>query len=129
MFKPTANRRQFLTTTGSAFAALLASGCMTRGAAAPINGTSFVGYGPLKIDPEGLLDLPEGFSYRVLSSLGDLMDDGGTVPDKKSYWYEIMSLFRRMEPAVQLLRVSEHIRVKLSRVVRRISSSTLHLST
>lgn len=29
-----------------------------------------------------MLDLPEGFSYRVLSSLGDAMDDGGTVPDK-----------------------------------------------
>ncbi|EDL49387.1 alkaline phosphatase PhoX [Erythrobacter sp. SD-21] len=33
-------------------------------------------------DPAGLLDLPEGFSYRLLSSLGDAMSDGGTVPDK-----------------------------------------------
>ncbi|ODS61085.1 MAG: phosphatase [Erythrobacter sp. SCN 68-10] len=29
-----------------------------------------------------MLDLPQGFSYRVISSLGDAMDDGGTVPDK-----------------------------------------------
>lgn len=33
-------------------------------------------------DPMGLLDLPPGFSCRVLSRLGDAMDDGGTVPDK-----------------------------------------------
>jgi secreted PhoX family phosphatase len=28
------------------------------------------------------MDLPPGFSYRVLSALGDAMDDGGTVPDR-----------------------------------------------
>ena len=42
----------------------------------------FEGYGPLVADPNGLLDLPRGFSYRLLSSLGDAMADGGTVPDK-----------------------------------------------
>lgn len=40
------------------------------------------GYGALVPDPAGMLDLPRGFSYRVLSALGDAMDDGGTVPDK-----------------------------------------------
>ncbi|WNO52417.1 alkaline phosphatase PhoX [Stakelama saccharophila] len=39
------------------------------------------GYGPLKPDPVGLLDLPEGFSYRIVSQLGDRMDDGFRVPD------------------------------------------------
>lgn len=72
------HRRQFLSATASAFAALSLSGCMTRGAM-PSN---FAGYGPLVPDPQGLLDLPEGFSYRLLSSLGEAMDDGGTVPDK-----------------------------------------------
>lgn len=38
------------------------------------------GYGPLVPDPEGLLDLPRGFSYRVLSRTGDAMDDGLLVP-------------------------------------------------
>ena len=72
------DRRQFLRATGSAFAALAASGCARNGlASAP----AFAGYGPLVADPAGLLDLPPGFSYRVLSSLGDAMDDGGTVPD------------------------------------------------
>ncbi|MDJ0642671.1 MAG: DUF839 domain-containing protein [Erythrobacter sp.] len=79
---PESDRRQFLGATGSAFAALLASGCMVRGATDPSGGRAFAGYGPLVPDPAGMLDLPRGFSYRVLSSLGDAMDDGGTVPDK-----------------------------------------------
>lgn len=83
-----ADRRRFLGATATAFAALAASGCMTRGAPAastaraPATGGSFAGYGALVPDPAGLLDLPEGFSYRVISRLGDAMDDGGTVPDR-----------------------------------------------
>ena len=80
-----ANRRRFLGATATAFAALAASGCMTRGAlatSARATGGGFAGYGALKPDPAGLLDLPEGFSYRVISRLGDRMDDGGTVPDR-----------------------------------------------
>jgi hypothetical protein len=38
------------------------------------------GYGPLLRDPERIFDLPEGFSYRVLSKVGDEMDDGLLVP-------------------------------------------------
>jgi len=80
------DRRRFLGATASAFAALAASGCMTRGPAttarAPATGGSFAGYGALVPDPAGFLDLPEGFSYRVISRLGDAMDDGGTVPDR-----------------------------------------------
>ncbi|HEX8225411.1 MAG TPA: alkaline phosphatase PhoX [Allosphingosinicella sp.] len=40
-----------------------------------------VGYGPLRPDPAGLFDLPDGFSYRVLSRFGDRMDDGFRVPN------------------------------------------------
>ena len=74
-----ADRRLFLRATGTAFAALAASGCV-RGAVASAAGPA--GYGPLLADPNGLIDLPQGFSYRVLSSLGDAMSDGGTVPDQ-----------------------------------------------
>ena len=73
------DRRRFLA-TGSAFAALVASGCQTRMTAGASAGEA-TGYGPLLPDPEGLIDLPEGFSYRVISKLGDAMDDGLTVPD------------------------------------------------
>ncbi|QUI71993.1 alkaline phosphatase PhoX [Pseudoalteromonas sp. M8] len=44
--------------------------------------TMIAGYGPLITDPNGLLDLPQGFSYQIVSSLGDKMSDGFTVPDK-----------------------------------------------
>lgn len=37
-------------------------------------------YGPLVPDPDGLLDLPEGFSYRIVEEVGDPMDDGFEVP-------------------------------------------------
>ena len=40
------------------------------------------GYGPLLPDPAGLLDLPRGFSYRILSRRGESMDDGHVVPDR-----------------------------------------------
>lgn len=38
------------------------------------------GYGPLVPDPNRLLDLPEGFTYQVISQSGDTMDDGLFVP-------------------------------------------------
>ena len=82
----TPDRRRFLAATATAFAALAASGCTTRSGmtaarACPAGG-GFAGYGALRPDPAGFLDLPQGFSYRVLSRLGDAMDDGGTVPDR-----------------------------------------------
>ena len=38
------------------------------------------GWGELVPDPEGILDLPPGFTYRVLEESGDPMDDGYVVP-------------------------------------------------
>lgn len=75
------NRRTFMAATGSAFAALLASGCM-RYSGDPSGSLAASLYGPLLPDPAGLLDLPKGFSYRIISKLGDAMSDGGTVPDR-----------------------------------------------
>jgi hypothetical protein len=39
------------------------------------------GYGPLIADPLGLLDLPSGFTYSVISTAGERMNDGFVVPD------------------------------------------------
>jgi secreted PhoX family phosphatase len=39
-------------------------------------------WGPLGKDPHRILNLPEGFSYRVLSRTGDRMSDGYLVPGK-----------------------------------------------
>src|SRR5690606_34192327 len=76
----TFDRRRFLKTTSATLTAVLASGCMGRPQSIA-KSQSALPYGPLLPDPNGLLDLPAGFSYRILSSLGDQMDDGGTVPD------------------------------------------------
>ena len=62
------DRRAFLAATGTAFAALLASGCVSRSLAAPAAKSP---YGALVRDPAGLLDLPGGFSYRVIARLGN----------------------------------------------------------
>jgi secreted PhoX family phosphatase len=40
------------------------------------------GYGELQPDRHGLLDLPANFSYEVISSAGEWMDDGFVTPDK-----------------------------------------------
>ena len=73
------NRRQFGFGLGSiAFAGLAAR----VGAQAPVAGVNEVrGYGVLLRDPDNLIDLPRGFSYRVISRLGNIMDDGFLVPN------------------------------------------------
>ncbi len=38
------------------------------------------GYGPLVPDPKGVIDLPQGFSYKVISRKGERMIDGFYVP-------------------------------------------------
>lgn len=40
------------------------------------------GYGPLVKDRDGIMDLPVGFSYQIISRRGEKMDDGFFVPGK-----------------------------------------------
>ncbi len=54
-------------------------------------------------DPEGLLDLPPGFSYRVLSRAGETMDDGLIVPGQ----HDGMGAFARADGRVALVRNHE----------------------
>ncbi|MBL7495561.1 DUF839 domain-containing protein [Frankia sp. CNm7] len=44
------------------------------------HGSKFTGYGDLIPDPAGIADLPRGFRYKVLSTKGEKLSDGGTVP-------------------------------------------------
>lgn len=72
-------RRQFLA-SAAAFAAGV--GGLRSAVAATDYSPTTNGYGPLVPDPKGLLDLPAGFRYRVLSTVGDRMDDGLRLPGK-----------------------------------------------
>ncbi|MFI8828516.1 alkaline phosphatase PhoX [Streptomyces sp. NPDC053431] len=76
-----ATRRQILgATAGIAFTGALSELFAGTASAAPLRG-HHAGYGPLVPDPAGLLDLPAGFSYRVLSRQGDPLRSGeGLVP-------------------------------------------------
>ena len=83
------NRRNFLKIGGMSTLALTLGSTglfslagATKGfAAESSNPTSgFGGYGPLVKDPNGILDLPQGFHYKMLSQAGDLMPNGDKVP-------------------------------------------------
>jgi secreted PhoX family phosphatase len=73
----TVTRRSFLRTSATVTAGFLA---LRDFAGASGSDEVFQKYGRLMRDPEGILDLPEGFTYTVLSRTGELMDDGLYVP-------------------------------------------------
>ncbi|GLZ03355.1 hypothetical protein Acsp03_08220 [Actinomadura sp. NBRC 104412] len=78
-------RRQVLASGGAtvgagiAFAGAVDQVFAGSGAAAAVGGSA--GYGPLVPDPRGVLDLPRGFRYRILSREGEPLRSGqGPVP-------------------------------------------------
>lgn len=75
------SRREFLLSAGSLAFIGLSRSAMGN-VALPEVTTKLPAYGPLIADPQALLDLPKGFSYQVISKLGDKMDDGLDVPDR-----------------------------------------------
>ncbi|WP_411081177.1 alkaline phosphatase PhoX [Streptomyces sp. cmx-18-6] len=76
----TATRRQILAGSGAA-AAIAFTGAFSELFAGTAAARGHSGYGPLVPDPDGLLDLPKGFRYRVLSREGDPLRSGeGKVP-------------------------------------------------
>lgn len=60
-------------------------------------------YGPLISDPEGLLDLPAGFHYSIISAAGETMDDGFFAPDH----FDGMGCFPLGGPRIALVRNHE----------------------
>ena len=75
------SRREFLVGAGTLAFLGLSKSAMGNVSLSDLK-TSISGFGPLLSDPNKLLDLPAGFSYQVISSLGEKMSDGFTVPDK-----------------------------------------------
>lgn len=75
------NRRSFLRQSGLVIAAGSMGSVIASRSVAHAQGSKLVtGYGPLVADPAGLLDLPAGFCYRVISREGDPLTGGGVVP-------------------------------------------------
>jgi hypothetical protein len=74
------NRRSFLAlaATSAAFGGLSQAFAQTPGEYR----NEVAGYGALTPDPDGLFDLPPGFSYRIVSRAGEVMDDGLLTPGK-----------------------------------------------
>lgn len=74
-----ATRRAFLQTSAAYAAAFGGLRCLLAApGASPARQIS--GYGPLVPDSDKVLDLPEGFSYQIISRSGERMDDGLLVP-------------------------------------------------
>lgn len=75
-------RRDFLNTCGAVSLGFLGlHGLMGRTAnASPTPSQIVEGFGRILPDPHGILDLPEGFTYRVISRSGNVMSDGFIVP-------------------------------------------------
>lgn len=78
-----ATRRQILTGTGALSAGIAFTGAFPELFAGTAVARGHRGYGPLVPDPAGLLDLPKGFRYTVLSREGQEMSSGeGRVPGR-----------------------------------------------
>ncbi|MFJ7069099.1 alkaline phosphatase PhoX [Streptomyces sp. NPDC101115] len=100
-----ATRRQILAATaGIAFTGAV-SELFTGSAAASAALGRHAGYGPLVPDPHGLLDLPAGFTYKVLSRQGEPLRSGeGLVPGN----HDGMGAFAGRRGQVHLVRNHEN---------------------
>lgn len=76
------SRRQFLTLAGAGAASAVLLFPLQALYTREARGKSVLGqgYGRLRVDPDGLLDLPSGFQYRAFSRTGEVMSDGFSVP-------------------------------------------------
>ena len=61
-------------------------------------------FGPVRRDPAGILDLPEGFTYRIVDRSGDRMDDGYVVPGRP----DAMAVFPLADGSLALMRNHEN---------------------
>ncbi|MFB8776215.1 alkaline phosphatase PhoX [Streptomyces broussonetiae] len=101
------SRRRLLARSGAVGAGIAFSGALTEvfAGTAAARGLGDRGYGPLVPDPNGLLDLPKGFRYRVLSREGDPLRSGeGRVPSN----HDGMAAFGGRHGRVHLVRNHEN---------------------
>lgn len=79
------SRRHFLKTCGwvtVGFMGLQQLSCISSQNGTAITNRALIagGYGPLLPDPKGIMDLPAGFAYKIISRAGQKMSDGFLVP-------------------------------------------------
>ncbi|NEE25671.1 DUF839 domain-containing protein, partial [Streptomyces sp. SID7982] len=102
--RSTATRRQVLAGSGAA-AAIAFTGAFSELFAGTAAARGHDGYGPLVPDPDGLLDLPKGFRYRVLSREGEPLRSGeGPVPSN----HDGMAALRGRNGRIHLVRNHEN---------------------
>ena len=80
---PDLTRRGFLGRTAATGLGIAFAGSIdaVAGTAAHAATRTATGYGPLVTDPAGILSLPQGFSYRVLATVGQTaLEDGSPTP-------------------------------------------------
>ncbi|MFF2731018.1 alkaline phosphatase PhoX [Streptomyces sp. NPDC058008] len=100
-----ATRRKVLAGSAAAAASVAFTGTFGELFSGTAEARGHSGYGPLVPDPDGLLDLPKGFRYRVLSREGDpLRSGGGLVPSN----HDGMAAFRGRAGRVHLVRNHEN---------------------
>ncbi|MFI2371771.1 alkaline phosphatase PhoX [Streptomyces sp. NPDC018833] len=103
----TATRRQVLAQAGAVGAGIAFTGAFSELFAGTAAARGHGGYGPLVPDPDGLLDLPKGFRYKVLSREGDQLSLGqGPVPSN----HDGMAAFAGRRGRVHLVRNHENRR-------------------
>ncbi|MGA4954333.1 alkaline phosphatase PhoX [Streptomyces lavendulocolor] len=100
-----ATRRQVLARTGASVAGIAFTGALSELFAGTAAARGHSGYGALVPDPDGLLDLPRGFRYEVLSREGDPLRSGeGTVPGN----HDGMGAFAGRRGRIHLVRNHEN---------------------
>uniref|UniRef100_A0AAU3GU98 PhoX family protein n=1 Tax=Streptomyces sp. NBC_01401 TaxID=2903854 RepID=A0AAU3GU98_9ACTN len=100
-----ATRRQVLAGSAATAASVTFTGAFTELFSGTAEARGHSGYGPLLPDPHGLLDLPKGFRYRVLSREGDPLRSGeGRVPSN----HDGMAAFAGRGGRVRLVRNHEN---------------------
>ena len=70
---------------------------------------SILGYGNLVKDNDGIMDLPKGFSYKIIGKAGEKMNDGFFLPDKP----DGMAAFGNISDEVVVIRNHEIILLHL----------------
>ncbi|WP_144872678.1 alkaline phosphatase PhoX [Hyella patelloides] len=77
------SRRNFLGLMGVGVTGTILASCLKKAYSVSTEASSLIvsKFGALKPDPKGILDLPAGLQYKILSVAGETMDDGLLVPN------------------------------------------------